>query len=92
MSDAIASECIAIIIHCGLLDNRSLQPNLGTVTHFLVMMMMLILISLSKRNGIIKLDDTSPTRSVGIILVYCGILLHHKVLFLKGRTGGGKDV
>ena len=58
MSDAIASECIAIIIHCGLLDNRSLQPN-GTVTHFLEM--------------------------------YCGILLHHKVLFLKGRTGGGKD-
>ena len=36
MSDAIAYECIAIIIPCGLLDNRSLQPHLGTVTHFLV--------------------------------------------------------
>ena len=82
MSDAIAYECIAIIIHCGLLDNRSLQPNLETVTHFLVMIMMMILISLSKRNG----------RSMGMILVYCGILLHRKALFLKGRTGGGKDV
>ena len=40
-----------------------------------MMMMMMILISLSKRNGIIKLDDTSPTRSVGMILVYCGIYL-----------------